>query len=234
MQIRTSRRGSLVIRAGITATCLLMAACATTTGGGHGPAPIPEGMGRLIIEAGGIRKLNYYIVDQDTDEEVFADHPRSAGSSPIGFESGSRATNLVQDMPPGLYTVVVLTDIEDFVRVRDVEVVMGEPRYATPQVGRFMLRVLADNARSSSGAVQLPFLITDYNMRTVLGKGMTSTEVRHFIVPAGRTYKVRIENSPTGRDEIREVEVHFGGLTHIEIDGRTPDEQLQGGDDAPN
>ena len=144
MQIRTSRRGSLVIRAGITATCLLMAACATTTGGGHGPAPIPEGMGRLIIEAGGIRKLNYYIVDQDTDEEVFADHPRSAGSSPIGFESGSRATNLVQDMPPGLYTVVVLTDIEDFVRVRDVEVVMGEPRYATPQVGRFMLRVLAD------------------------------------------------------------------------------------------
>ena len=229
MQIRTSGRGSLVIRAGITATCLLMAACAaTTTGGGHAPPPIPEGKGRLIIEAGGIRQLNYYIVDQDTDEEVFADHPRTAGSSPVGYESGSQATNLVQDLPPGLYTVVVLTDIEDFVRVRDVEVVMAEERYATPQVGRFMLRMLTD-----AGAIQVPFLITDYTMRTVLGKGMTSAEVRHFIVPAGRTYKVRIENLPTGLDQIRNVEVRFGGLTQVEIDTRRPVEQQQEGDDAP-
>ena len=229
MQIRISGHGSLVIRAGIMATCLLMAACATTTGSGQGPRPIPEGQGRLIIEAGGIRQLNYYIVYQDTDEEIFSDHPRTAGSSPIGYESGSRSTNLVQDLPPGLYTVVVLTDIEDFVRVRDVEVVMGEERYATPQVGRFMLRLFTD-----PGIVQIPtpFLITDYNMRTVLGRGMTSTEVRHFIVPAGRTYKVRMENSPTGRDEILEVEVRFGGITQIEIDARTPAVEQQGGDDA--
>ena len=76
MQIRISGHGSLVIRAGIMATCLLMTACATTTGSGQGPRPIPEGQGRLIIEAGGIRQLNYYIVDQDTDEEIFSDHPR--------------------------------------------------------------------------------------------------------------------------------------------------------------
>lgn len=227
MQIRTSRRGSLVIRAGLAAICLLMAACAATTTGGQAPPPIPEGKGRLIIEAGGIRQLNYYIVDQDTDEEVFADNPRSAGFSPIGYETGSQATNLVQDLLPGMYTIVVQTDIEDFVKVRDVEVVMGEERYATPQIGRFMLRVLTDN-----GAIQIPFLITDYNMRTVLGKGMTSPEVRHFFVPAGRTYKVRIENSPTGLDEIRDVQVNFGGITQVEIDARTPAEQQQGGDDG--
>ena len=106
---------------------------------------------------------------------------------------------------------------------------MGEERYATPQVGRFMLRLFTD-----PGIVQIPtpFLITDYNMRTVLGRGMTSTEVRHFIVPAGRTYKVRMENSPTGRDEILEVEVRFGGITQIEIDARTPAVEQQGGDDA--
>ena len=50
----------------------------------------------------------------------------------------------------------------------------------------------------------------------MLGRGMTSTEVRYFIVPVGE-YKVRIENSPTGLDEIRPVQVSMGQTQNILI-----------------
>ncbi len=205
--------------------CLLASGCATTSGGGGGPAPIPEGMGRLILDAGGINELNFYVIDQDTDEEVYSDTPRLSASSPAYYEMGAQEFRLMCDIPPGLYTVVVNTDIDDNVEIRNVEVRLGEERYVPVQVGRFSVRFTGGEELGR----QIPFLIMDYNMRTVLGKGMTSSEIRYFIVPAGRSYKVRIENSPSGLDEFRPVEVTYGGITHITIESDSPQLEEEGG-----
>ena len=187
--------------------------CATTGGsggGGYGPPLIAEGKGRLIIEAGGINEVNYYVLDEETGEEVHAESPRSSASSPIGYESGYRSMPQYVDLDPGKYLVVVNTDIDDSVE-KEIEVLMGQDVYASVPVGRFQV-IFSD----AQGRSQVPFLIYDYNLRTMLGRGMTSTEVRYFIVPVGE-YKVRIENSPTGLDEIRPVQVNMGQTQNILI-----------------
>ena len=120
--------------------CLLATGCATTSGGGGGPAPIPEGMGRLILDAGGINELNFYVIDQDTDEEVYSDTPRLSASSPAYYEMGAQEFRLMCDISPGLYTVVVNTDIDDNVEIRDVEIGLGEEKYVRVNVGRFSVR----------------------------------------------------------------------------------------------
>ena len=204
---------------------LLASGCATTSGGGGGPAPIPEGMGRLILDAGGINKLNFYVTDQDTDEEVYSDTPRLSASSPSYYEMGAQEFRLMCDISPGLYTVVVNTDIVDNVEIRDVEVGLGVEKYVPVNVGRFAVRFSGGEELGR----QIPFLIMDYNMRTVLGKGMTSPEIRYFIAPAGRSYKVRIENSPSGLDEVRPVEVTFGGIHHITIESESQQLEEEGG-----
>ena len=197
---------------------LLWGCAASTAGAGNAPPPIPEGMGRIYLDAGGINELNFYIADQETDEEVHSDMPRLGAGSPIAFERGGQAYRLRADLAPGLYTVVVNTDIEDNVEVRDVELAMGEEKYIPIPVGRFMVRAIGD-----TGPLQVPYLITDYNMRAVLGRGMTSPMVNYAIVPAGRVYKIRMENLPSGVDEMRPVEVRYGGSpTQIEIDLRSP------------
>ena len=204
--------------------CVLWAAgCATTTssGGYGGPAPIPEGKGRLILQAGHLKQLNYFIIDEETDEEVHSDLPRASSYSPVGYESGTAATNLMVDLDPGTYTVIVNTDIKDNVEVYGVEVLMGQEKYVTVQVGAF--QVLFSGTDELRG--QVPFLIMDFSMRTVLGKGMTARDVRHFIVPSGRSYKIRMENSPTGFDEIRPVEVSFGQVRPVHIGTTTTPEE---------
>ncbi|MFH1566666.1 MAG: hypothetical protein ABIL09_01610 [Gemmatimonadota bacterium] len=210
----------LLAAAFLVAAGVWLGGCASTTGAGGaygGPPPIPEGMGRIWLEAGGINELNFYITDQETDEEVYSDTPRLGAGSPVAYESGSQVNRLRADLTPGLYTIIVNTDIDDRVEVRDVELGLGEEKYIPVPVGRFTVRV-TDN----SGPLQVPFLISDYGMRAVLGKGMTSTMVRHFIVPAGRVYKISIENLPAGVHEIRPLEVTYGGSpTQIEIDLRT-------------
>ena len=52
--------------------------CATTSGsgGGYGPPPIAEGKGRLVLEAGGINEVNFYVLDNETGDEVYAETPR--------------------------------------------------------------------------------------------------------------------------------------------------------------
>ena len=197
------------------ACCWLTIGCAATTGGvdPNMPPPIPEGMGRLHLEAGGIPQLNFYIVDQETDEEVYSDSPLAAASSPRAYQTGVERNRLTVDLAPGTYTVVVSTHIDDIVEVRDVEIVMGEDRYATIPIGRFQIRFLG----SEGTPQQVPFVILDYRARTLLGKGMTSLEVRHFLLPTGRTYKIRIENAPSGLDVIRPVEVRFGGVAQLTI-----------------
>lgn len=193
--------------------CWLAAGCAATTGGTdpNTPSPIPEGMGRLHLEAGGIPQLNFFIIDQETDEEVYADTPLAAASSPSSYQTGAEENRLRVDLPPGSYNVVVNTHIEDDVEVRDVEIVMGEDRYVTIPVGRFQVRFLG----AEGAPQQVPFLILDYRGSSLLGKGMTSLGIRHFVLPAGRAYKIRI--SPTGIDEIRPLKVSFGSVTQLTI-----------------
>ena len=59
---------------------------------------------------------------------------------------------------------------------------------------------------------------------------MTSPEIRYFVLPTGRAYKIRIENSPTGVDEIRPVEVRFGSITQVRIgEPASTETQQQGG-----
>ena len=195
------------------ALAAVVAGCATTTGGsggGYGLPLIPEGKGRLMLETGGINEVNYYVLDGETGEEVHAESPRMAASSPIGYETGYRSLPQFVDLDPGSYTVVVNTDIDDSVE-KEVEVLMGQEMYATIPIGRFQV-IFSD----AQGRSQVPFLIFDYNLRTMLGRGMTSTEVRYFIVPEGE-YKIRIENSPTGLDEIRLVQVSMGRTQNIHI-----------------
>lgn len=201
--------------------------CATTGSGvAYGPPPIAEGMGRLMLEAGGINEVNFYVIDNETGEEVYAESPRSAASSPIGYESGYGAFPQYVDLPPGSYLVVVNTDVEDSVE-KEVQVNMGQEVYATIPIGRFQLIFFEGSERR-----QVPFLIYDYNLRTVLGRGMTSTEVRYFIVPTGE-YKVRIENlASSGSDEIRPVQVNMGQTQNIIIGpAPTPGQPGEGGAD---
>ena len=190
----------------------VVAGCATTggSGGGYGMPPIAEGKGRLILETGGVNEVNYYVLDEETGEEVHSESPRMAASSPIGYETGYRSLPQFADLDPGSYRVVVNTGIDDSVE-KEVEVLMGQEMYATIPIGRFQI-IFSD----AQGRSQVPFLIFDYNLRTMLGRGMTSTEVRYFIVPVGE-YKVRIENSPTGVDEIRPVQVSMGQTQNIII-----------------
>ena len=123
--LRSNRwSGGLVVAA----ICCLGVACATTGGGGSLPAPIPEGMGRLYLDAGGINQLNFFVIDQETDEEVYSDTPRLRGSSPIAYQSGVEEYRLKVDLPPGTYTVLVNTDIEDNVDRRRVLELCGLER----------------------------------------------------------------------------------------------------------
>ena len=63
--------------------------------------PIPEGKGRLMLETGGINEVNYYVLDGETGEEVHAESPRMAASSPIGYETGYRSLPQFVDLDPG-------------------------------------------------------------------------------------------------------------------------------------
>ena len=186
--------------------------CASTgSSAGYGPPPIGEGKGRLMLETGGISEVNFYVIDNETGDEVYSDSPRASASSPIGYESSYGAFPQYVDLPPGSYLVVVNTDVEDSVE-KEVEIYMGQEAYVTIPVARFQLIFFEGSERR-----QVPFLIYDYNLRTVLGRGMTSTEVRYFIVPTGE-YKVRIENlSSSGSDEIRPVQVNMGQTQNIII-----------------
>ena len=205
-------------------------ACAGTQGGGgtdYGPPPIPEGKGRLFLEAGGIQELNFFVEDSETGEIVYEDMPRASAYSPSAFERSWAENRLVVDLDPGTYDVTVNTDISDSIVERGVEIQMGQESHVVVRVGRVQITVTG-----GQGFTQVPFLFMDYTMRTVLGRGMTSGELRYFILPVG-SYKIRMENSPTGIDEMRSIEVAFGRPTPVIIDlgtdtPETPDTQQPG------
>lgn len=222
----TTRRRFAFLAAAVVLGAWLAGCAATTPAAGNrgagGPAGIPEGKGRLILETGGISEVNYYILDQATDKEVYQANPRMGSTSPLGYERGGPDRPPMVDLDPGTYTVVVNTDTKEPVQVADVEVRAGEDRYVQVPVGRFQIMY-----SNESGRAQVPFLIYDYTLKTVMGKGLTSTEVRYFIAPVG-DYKVRIENSASGVDEIRPVQVTFGRPQNITIGPAPTQEQPSG------
>ncbi len=203
-----------------------ISACASTSGSGSGaaylPPPIPEGQGRLSLQAAGINQLNIYIVDDATGEEVYEDMPRISSRSPSAYDSGAEQNRLTADLAPGTYTVIVNTDIDDDVVIDDVIVEMGQEKYVNVRVGRFQVHFQG----GGQFGTQMPFLIFDWNMSTVLGRGMTSSEVRRFIVPEGR-YKIRMENSSSGFDIIKPVEVNYGRITQVIISTPSQEEPEQ-------
>ena len=89
-----------------------------------------------MIQAGNINEVNFYVIDEETGEEVHAESPRTSGSSPIGYESGYRTMPQFVDLDPGKYLVVVNTDIDDSVE-KEIEVLMGQDVYASIPVGAF-------------------------------------------------------------------------------------------------
>ena len=196
------------------ASCFLLSCASTQSGGGsdYGPPPIPEGKGRLFLEAGGIQELNFFVEDSETGEIVYEDMPRASAFSPSAFERSWSENRLVVDLDPGTYDVTVNTDITDSLVERGVEIQMGQESHVMVRVGRVQILVTG-----GPGFSQIPFLFMDYTMRTVLGKGMTSPELRYFILPVG-SYKIRLENSPSGIDEIRSFDVAFGRPTPVPID----------------
>lgn len=196
------------------ASCCLLACASTQSGGGsdYGPPPIPEGKGRLFLEAGGIQELNFFVEDAESGEIVYEDMPRASAFSPSAFERSWSENRLVVDLDPGTYDVTVNTDIKDSIVERGVKIQMGQEAHVVLQLGRVQVLITG-----GQGFTQIPFLFLDYTMRTVLGRGMTTGELRYFILPVG-TYKLRLENSPSGLDEIRSFEVAFGRPTPVIID----------------
>jgi len=182
-------------------------ACAATQGPPQ-QAVIPPGKGELVLEAGGIEALDFTVYSQKDGRQI------------------ARIYGLRTYLDPGIYKIVVQTDLEDEIEIEDVEIVAGQERHVRVPVGRFMVNVFGATAGQEGMArrIQIPFLVYDYGMHKVLGRGMTSLQVQHFIAREGM-YKVRV--TPTivtsgGQtmlhDIIRPVEVRFGAVYPVTID----------------
>ena len=194
------------------AVATTMFGCVTTEGG-SAPPPIPEGKGHLILDAGGIKQLNFSVIDQETQEVVYSVAPRPSPLSPRAYTRNLRQSQTHTYLDPGVYTVVVNTDLEsDTIEIPDVEIVLGEVKRVPVQLGRFMVNVVRDGARS-----QVRFVVYDYQMRSMLGQGMSSPQVRHFVARPG-LYKIRIQMPDQQVDKRRDLKVSMGAVTPIFIE----------------
>ena len=208
---------------------LALGGCASSTG--SAPPTIPEGQGHLILEAGLINQVNWYVIDQETEDEVHASMLRPNARSPSAYERGYQPNTLHTYLDPGIYTVFVVTDFGEPLEYADIEIRLGEETHVPIRIGKFMLNFTIDGE-----ARQMRFLLWDYSFRHVIGEGMTSTQVRHYITQPGR-YKVRIEQLASGLDEQHDVEVSQGRVTPLNINvdtgaGATGGED-GGGDPGP-
>lgn len=190
---------------------------------------IPAEMGELRLEAPGIALLNYRIVDAATQREVVVERGRGRRAMSVrAVERGTETPNLSKFVPPGTYSVSVETDLEqeDDIEIDDVEVRLGEITSVPVPVGQFDLIVVSSDASGSGpgSQVQFPFKIWDYTRRSLLGTGMTSTQVKHFVAREG-LYKLSLEPDPgSGGELIAEVRVQAGRVfpVRIEIPGIGP------------
>jgi len=218
-----------VVRAVIGLGMVLLFGCAASTGQ-RGREIIPPGKGHLILETGGIEHLNFAVFDQATGQKV---------ADIYGWKTY---------LDPGMYRIVVKTDLHDEVDLDDVNIVEGQETHTMVPIGRFMVTVLGDQGtdRSRAGRLQIPFAIYDYRMKTVLGRGMTSVQVEQLIAPEG-VYKIRLTPRTGGgegggqerlHDIIRPIQVQFGRVYPLTIDLRstapsTGEEGGGGGGAAP-
>ena len=211
---------SVFSASGLVLLAALVAGCATTGGGSqYMPPPIPEGKGHLLLETGGIPELNFYVIDQETEDEVYSFTPRASARSPSAYERAGRESRLQAYLDPGIYTVIVNTDFGETIEIPDVVVGLGEEKWVPVQVGRFLLNVTRDGVPA-----QVRFLLYDYNMRSVVGEGLSSTQLRHFITRTG-VYKLRIEMLASGIDIHRIVEVNMGRVTPIIVELEPQEEE---------
>ena len=196
------------MRALLVLVALGVLGCAATPGPPPQQAVIPPGKGELVLEAGGIESLEFTVFSQEDGKQV------------------ARIYGLRTYLDPGIYKIVVQTDLEDEIEIEDVEIVAGQERHVRVPVGRFMVNVFGVSSQQGVGArrVQIPFLVYDYGMRKVLGRGMTSLQVQHFIAREGM-YKIRVTPTITTtggqamlHDIIRPIEVRFGMVYPVTID----------------
>ena len=218
--------GERVFRTAALILAVAMVGCATGSGGGG--LTIPEGQGMLTLEAGGIDRLSYRIFDQATDQEVVNVMGRAGwASSPRAYERSAMGPALYHFLAPGLYRLEVDTDLDqdEPITVDDVEVVAGQQRYAQVPVGRFSVAAVRVAETGDGGSEerqeQIPFRIYDYGLDHILGTGMTSTRVKHFVAREG-LYKIRMEpRTGAGGEEvvdlIQEVSVRFGQVYPIQF-----------------
>ncbi len=190
---------------------------------------IPEGKGHLILEAGGIPELDFRIVDQATDDVVVKHVGRGSGwaRSPRTYEKSFQESGLQEFVDPGVYKVVVDTDLDrdDPIVIEDVVITAGQRKYIRIPVGRFSVivtQISGSGDTQTSRKVQMPFTVLDYGLDTVLmTRGMTSTQVKYFVVPVG-AYRVKLERrGPRGTDSqqhIKDLAIKFGQVWPVQIE----------------
>ena len=196
----------------------IVAGCATTGGGERAVPVIPAGKGVLVLEAGGIGELNFSVFNQET-----------------GKKEGS-FYGLDAYLKPGRYRVEVETDFTypDLRRVvlDEIAIIEGQEKHVIVPVGRFMINVMQQSDAGGNQKVRLPFRVYDYGRKSVLlDRGMTSTQVKHFIAPVG-TYKVELtprilsERGSHIEHIIKTIEVRFGSVYPLMIQlGEAPKAQ---------
>ena len=221
-------RGERIFRIACLALAAAVVGCATGSGGGGG-FTIPEGKGMLVLETGGIDRLTYRIFDQATDQEVENVVGRAGwAASPRAYERSAAGPALFHFLAPGLYRLEVDTDLDRdaSIVIEDVEVVLGQQRYARVPIGRFSVSAVRVGETSEGTRQelpqQMPFRIYDYGLDNILGTGMTSTRVKHFVAREGEIYKIRMD-ARTGAamelsDQIKEVSVQFGRVYPIRFE----------------
>ena len=156
--------------------------------------------GKLVLDAGGIPSLTFVVLDQASDEKVLDGY---------GLEVYVR---------PGLYQVIVHTDLNDSIVISGVKVRAGQETHIRVPVGRFGILVFQGEERVSTR-----FTVFDYGFDRMLKSDLSSTRVEHYVARVGK-YKVRAELRSAPEDgsangefsyQIKEMEVKFGRMEAV-------------------
>ena len=163
------------------------------------PTTVPS-EGKLVLDAGGVPRLVFVVLDQVTDEKILDGY---------GLEVYLR---------PGLYQVIVQTDLNDSIVISGVKVRAGQETHIQVPVGRFSILVFQDGKRVSTR-----FTVFDYGFDRVLKNDVSSTRVEHYVGRVGK-YKVRVELRSASEDgsanmgfsyQVKEMEVKFGKMEAV-------------------
>ncbi|MCD6169080.1 MAG: hypothetical protein J7J76_00785 [Candidatus Latescibacteria bacterium] len=181
-------------------TLLFLVGCATTR---VQPPSIPAGKSMIVLEAGGVESLNFGIFDQNTGEKVV----ETAG--------------LTAFVPPGIYKLVVQTDIDQPVVIDSVKIQTELEKHIEIPVGRFIMTVSEqytdEQGEEKTRRVRPRFTIYDYTLSRPLAKGITTFPPKRYVLPIG-DYKVSIELPGTFEQRIiKEAKIRFGRIYPLEF-----------------